>query len=210
MRSRSRCRRALRECLPVCCGLMETDVAEKKPAQPSLIVGPGRLSFPSLFEPRQQKGAAKPRWETNLLLPPDTDVERIRKALHDACVAEFGDPKSWPRKLRRPEDVLMPAPEKGNYAGYEEGWWCLSCANSKERPEIIDAMKAEVTDPKQVYPGRWARLNVRPYAYRAESSGLSLWLSHVQLLKHDTPLAGGPKAKDVFDEVAEAMDDVPF
>lgn len=185
-------------------------MADKKPGQPSFITPHGRLSFPSLFEPRAQKNGGKARWETNLLLPPSTDVKPILAALEAACVDTFGPKDKWPRKLRRPEDVLMPANEKGQYAGYDDGWWVLSCANSKEAPEVVDAVKATVTDQKEAYPGRWARLYVRPYAYKAESSGVSLWLNSVQLLKHDTPLAGGPRAKDVFDEIAEEMEDVPF
>ena len=185
-------------------------MADKKSTQPAFVTPPGRLSFPSLFEPRQQKNGGKDRWETNLLLPPSTDIKPIMAALEAACVAEFGPRASWPKRLRKPEDVLMPAPEKGQYAGYEDGWHVLSCSNSKDAPEVIDAMKDAVTDAKQGYPGRWARLYLRPYGYKAESSGVSLWLMSVQLLKHDTPLAGGPRAKDVFDEIAEEMEDVPF
>jgi hypothetical protein len=185
-------------------------MAEKKPMTPSIIVGPGRLSFCSIFEPKESQDGGKPRWETVLLLPPAVDVQPYLAALEAACVAEFGPRASWPRNLRKPEDVIMPATEKGKYSGYEEGWNALSCGNSKDAPEVVDAMREAVTDPKQAYPGRWARLSVRPYAFKNKKAGVSLWLTHVQLLRNDTPLAGGPKAKDVFDEVAQEMDDIPF
>ena len=168
------------------------------------------MSFASLIEPKIGEDGGKPRWETVLLLPPGSDVTALLQGLEQASVDMFGPRKDWPRNLRKPEDIILLAPEKGKYAGYEEGWVALSCSNSKAPPEVIDAMKQPVDNPKEIYPGRWARLAVRPYAYKNKTAGCSLWLTHVQLLKHDEPLAGGPRAKDVFDEVAEAMDDIPF
>jgi hypothetical protein len=145
-----------------------------------------------------------------LLLPPGSNVKPLLAGLEAACVEMFGPRDKWPRTLRKPEDIVMPAHEKGKWAGYEEGWIAISCSNSKQAPEVVDAMNEPVTDPKQAYPGRWARLNVRPYAYKNKTQGGSFWLTHVQLLKNDVPLAGGPRAADVFETVAEAMEDVPF
>lgn len=185
-------------------------MSDKKPGQPSIITPPGRLSFAHLIEPKIGEDGGKPRWETVLLLPPGSDVKPLLQGLEAAIVELFGPRKDWPRNLRKPEDIVLPAPEKGKYAGYEEGWTAISCSNSKQAPEVIDAMKAAVSNPKEVYAGRWARLAVRPYAYKNKTMGGSLWLTHVQLLKHDEPLAGGPRAKDVFDEAAETMEDAPF
>lgn len=116
--------------------------------------------------------------------------------------------------MRRPEDVVrtLKKPEVSGksglpLAGYDTGVTVVPAANSKSQPEVINAVKETVKDPKEVYGGRWARLAVRPYAFRNKSRGVSLSLIAVQLLKHDKPFGGPPPARDIFDDVIEDMGD---
>jgi hypothetical protein len=187
-------------------------MTDAKTQTPTIVVGPGRLSFPNLLEPKVNDDGAS-RFETTLLLPPDTDVSKLKKALEAVAIETFGPKDKWPRGMRTPDDVIRDCSEK-NFAGYEEGWSFIAAAlpgtdrNGKARPgpQILDAMKQEVTNASEVYAGRWAKLALRPYAYNNKSKGVTLALVAVQLLKHDDRLGGGVNAKSLFDEEAEDLD----
>lgn len=173
----------------------------------------GRLSFPSIFDWKENDDGSK-RYEVVTLLPPDTDLKPILAALEKVAVETWGaDRAAWPRKARKPEDVIVPATEK-KYAGYDPGWHYISAAmpafdkkgKPRDRPQVLNALRDEVTDEKEIYPGRWAKVAVRPYYFKNKSEGVTFALIAVQLLKHDTRLAG-VNAKTLFDDEAEDMDD---
>lgn len=180
----------------------------QRPLAPIMMVGPGRLAFAYIFEPKTNEDG-KARYETNLLLPPGFDKGPILKALEDEMVAMFGPRAEWPRTARRPEDVVytLEAPKKNKkgqvLTGFDAGWTVLSAAHQKTAPGVVNAVRDEVTDPSEVYSGRWARLGVRPYAYDTQKGGVSLSLQGVQVLKHDTKFGGNPDAKSMFDEYVE-------
>lgn len=171
-----------------------------------LIIGPGRLSFPALFEPaRNQDGSPGDKYQLTILLPPDYDTAPLVKALADAAVEKWGADKSkWPKGLRGPKEVIRDAADKSHLAGYADGWKFISL-KSKNKPGIVDAMKADVTDPREVYAGRWARVSARAYAYDNVLKGVGFALGNVQLLQHDAPFSGGGRAQDDFDAVAESL-----
>lgn len=187
--------------------------AKKGGPAPLIVTARGRLSFPSLFEMRTNEDGNS-RYEANLLLPPGFDAKPLLKALKDVAIEEFGPEDDWPEKMRRPEDVVrtlkkaqMSDKTGMPMAGYEAGWTVLPAAHSKNQPQVVDALKEPITDPKQAYGGRWARFAVRPFAFRNKSKGVSLSLVYVQLLKHDTPFGGPPPARDVFDDIADEIED---
>jgi hypothetical protein len=179
----------------------------------TLITPAGRLSFPSLFKARETELGMK--FETNLLIPPgpkgvgSPELQAIREDLQRAMEFKFGkDPKGWPRNARKPDDVIRDAAENAKFAGYEKGWLFIAARCGEDSaPQVVDAVREKVTDPNEAYPGRWARLAVRAYPYDNKSKGVTLALVHVQLLRHDTKLAGAPPAADIFDDAAEEMED---
>lgn len=173
-----------------------------------VVIGPGRFSFPFLFEPQATESGDK--YSVTLLLPPGTDTKPLLDAMI-ACAKEAWGPDraKWAKKARMPEDVIRDASEK-NLAGYEEGWKFIS-ATSKQQPGVVDANKDTVTDPAAVYAGRWGRVNVTPYAYAAKGNvGIGLGLNSVQILKNDTAFGGRGNAKNDFDAWAEDMEEQPY
>lgn len=179
-----------------------------KPKSTSLRVGPGRLSFPALLEPKENdQGALK--YGVTLLLPPGYDTAPLLAELKRAWNDKFGtDPKKWPKgpTVRTPDKVIRDASEKPHLAGYEEGWKFIS-ARSDSAPGVVDAMVRPVTDKREIYPGRWARISVNAYCYTRPTTGVTFGLNNVQLLRDDTPFGGAaPKASQDFDEVAEDME----
>lgn len=190
-----------------------SDSKTTKPAT-KLIVGPGRLSFPHVMKPQETENGL--RYNTAILLPPTYDTKPILKALEAAWFEKFGaDKTKWPRgeTVRTPNKVLKKAQEcyraaDGSrlYGTEFDDWTVLSAAtNADNPPEVVDATLAEVTDPRKVYAGRWARLSVNAYGFANKTRGVTLGLNNVQILKDDTPLAGRAPAKSEFDVYAEDM-----
>jgi hypothetical protein len=178
----------------------------KKPEVPRMTVGPGRISWPEIDPPAETPDGL--RYKMTLLLPPTLEGKRDAKRITDACmdlwVQKYGaDPKAWPANARTPDKVVRDAGTKPNYAGYEAGWSFFSCSTA-ERPGIVNGMLEPVADLKDLYAGRWAKISVRPFLYTIKGVGVSLGLSNIQLLKHDSVFGRSSPAQD-FDVVAEEM-----
>lgn len=152
----------------------------------------GRLSYPYLFTPQPprrgqvQKPDAKLKYTTTLLLPPGVDLTVAKKAVADAAKEKFGD------KL---QDELFLKKFKLPFIKAEEvmkdfnGWTVLRLS-SVNKPGVIDHRGQAITEPREVYAGRWAFVSMNPFAYDVEGNrGVSFGVINVQLLEHDTPLA---------------------
>jgi hypothetical protein len=168
-----------------------------------VIIGPGRLSYPHLL--KAQDGENGPRFSTAILLPPETDVSKLNAALKAAFVEKFGpDQAKWPKgqNVRTPDKVIRKAEEvystktnERTYGSEFDGWYVVNVScNADNPPEVVDAMVEPVTNPREVYAGRWARISANAYG-----------LNNVQLLKNAPAIAGKAPAKNDFDAVAEEM-----
>lgn len=167
-----------------------------------VILGPGRFSYPNIFKP-QTKDDGSERYSVAFLMPPATDLAPLKLALKKAMADKFGaDESKWPRGARKPEDVIVPAEEK--YGKQFEGWHVIN-ASSATKPGVVDRDKEFVTDASEMYPGRWGKISVAAFGYSNKTRGVTLGLNNCQILKHDEPLAGKPRASDEFDAVAEEM-----
>lgn len=170
-----------------------------------LIIGPGRLSFPKIFEPNSKEYGGK--YQATLLLPPGYDFGPLKKIMLDVAIAKFGPDKAkWPRGLRGPSDVIRDCAEKSNMAGYDPGWHFVSAASS-DQPGVVDGALTKTTDPRDAYPGRWAKMSVNVFAYSNVKHGVSLGLQNVQLLAHDDPFSSQQRPEDEFEAMYEEMDD---
>ncbi|HXI58320.1 MAG TPA: ssDNA-binding protein [Polyangia bacterium] len=171
----------------------------------TLRVGPGRLSFPHLLEEHGFNNS-EPKFSTVLLLPPSYDIKPLLAALTDVCEQAWGrDQRKWPSTARKPESVVRDCAEKDGLAGYDEGWHFVSCS-SKEKPTIVHADLSPLREKSEVYAGRWANVTMRPFVYNNVSTGVSLGLNNVQLLKNDT-VFGRTSVKQDFDPIALDMEE---
>jgi hypothetical protein len=172
-----------------------------------ITIGPGRLSFPAIFEPQAADMGGK--FAVTLLLPPDFDVKPLMKALEEAATEKWGADKSkWPKTMNGPKTVIRDAADKSHLAGYEPGWKFVQM-KSKTKPGIVDGSLNAITDPKEAYAGRWARVTARAYAYDNVLKGVGFGLQNIQLLKHDSAFGGAGRAQDDFDEFAEELGAAP-
>ncbi|CAB4124732.1 Protein of unknown function DUF2815 [uncultured Caudovirales phage] len=168
-----------------------------------LTIGPGRLSFPAIFEPASAEMGGK--YQLTILLPPDYDTKPLFAALEEAAVAKWGADKSkWPKNMNGPKSVIRDAAEKSHLAGYEPGWKFISL-KSKAQPGIVGPLRESVTDPKEAYAGRWVRVTARAFAYDTVLKGVGFGLQNTQLLSHDTAFSGAGRAQDDFDDYAEEL-----
>lgn len=177
-----------------------------------IAIGKGRLAFPYFFEPHTNDDG-KSRYEGVILMPPGFDTKPLLAALEKVAVEAFGPRSEWPDKLWKPEDVVqtLTKPKKNSkgqpLAGFDPGWTVISAAHPKKQPQVVDANNEIVTDPKQVYGGRWGRLLVRPYAFRNKTRGVAFALLGARILKNDTPFGGGVNVKDAFAGIDDSEDD---
>lgn len=164
-----------------------------------VMLPPCRMSFPKLFEPEDTDGG--PRYKANFLYPPGTDFKKFEDALYDVFEEMFGkDEKKWPRGRndRTPDMVVRDCTEK-DYEGYKAGWRFI-VAGSKDPVGIVDAQRNHVTNPREVYGGRWCRISVTVRAYDNKSKGVGVYLNSVQLLDHDEQFGGRGPAKNDFED----------
>ena len=171
----------------------------------------GVLSFPNIFTPRAPAEGAEPRYSLNLVFDDKAQNSPEYAAMQKeviACAKEkFGDDVDM-NSLRLP---FRNAGEK-DYSGYDDGHMFVS-AWSKKRPGLIDARRAEILDPNDIWPGQIARATIKPFAYNVSGNkGVSFALNNVQIVKRDMPRLDGRKApEDDFAEVdEEGVTNTPF
>lgn len=161
-----------------------------------LITPEGRLSFPSLFEPKPRfKGSPNLTYQCVLLLPPDTDMKPFHAAIKAAMVAKWGKVVQLPGD----KNPIRSCSDKHDVSGYEDGWFYLNL-HSRNRPGVVDRVCVPVTDPARVYPGMWVRAFINSFAWEHPSGGrgISFGLNSIQLVRDDERLDGRRDATQVF------------
>ena len=169
----------------------------KKKLSRTIVVGPFRMAFQSLLEPEETDNG--PRYKVTALFPPDYDIRPIEDAMWEVFEDAFGtNEKDWPKGRNDilPSDKIYDAGTK-TYAGFIKGWNALSMS-SVQPPGIVDADLNEVMSKREVYSGRWAKAQVTITTYANKSSGVGVYLNHVQLLDHDEAFTGRGNAADAF------------
>lgn len=185
-----------------------------------VITPPFRMSFPTLppMPAKKDEQTGRETYPLVMLFPPGTDLEPFRNALKQAVVDKYGpDAKNWPKIKRKASDVLLDfdaynqdvkRPLPGDWAG----WTKINATGSVKMPPDVyhngrtaDGSLLKVTNPAEIYGGRWARAVLNAYFYDTKTgNGVTFGLNSVQLLKHDTSFGGRSNAAVDF-----ADDDIP-
>jgi hypothetical protein len=171
-----------------------------------IITVPFRMSFPNIppHGPREDETTKRKTFQLSMLFPPGTSMEPYETALRAAMVEKFGDdPKKWPRCKCTPATVIKDFDEynANSKTPLPNDWsgWKLIRANAAEKsPPLVvgdrrgpDGKFPRVTDPREVYSGRWASAAIDAYYFPGDkNNGVTFGLKAVQLLKHDTCFAG--------------------
>lgn len=186
---------------------------------------PFRMGFPTLppQNPKKDEQTGRETFGILMMFPPGLKVDRYKAALEYAMIEKFGpDKKVWPRVKRKTENVICDfgkwnAEEaKTPLAGDWDGWTKINTsATALYPPGVVGAVKGAdgrfppVTDPREIYGGRWARAEIEAYYYSNNGGGVTFGLKNVQLLKHDTRFGmSAPRPEDSFaDEIPEEYRD---
>lgn len=183
-----------------------------------VITPPFRLSFPTLppMSPKKDEQTGRETYPIVMLLPPGTDLAPFHGALKQAVVDKYGpDVKNWPRIKRKASDVVLKFDEYNEQSrkplpGDWTGWFKINATGSVKMPPDVfhngrnaDGSLLRVTNPAEIYGGRWARAVLNAYFYDTKTgNGVTFGLNSVQLLKHDTSFGGRSNAANDFSDDA--------
>lgn len=165
----------------------------------TMILPVGRLSYPNLFKARAMPGedADKAKFSTSLIMPPDSDLGPAVTWVKNLVNEQWGQKVSIDR-VKKP---ILAHKEKTEDAALAEAFPFLVRCSTINKPSVVFGNGEECTTEEEVYPGRWARISVRAYAWDHPTGGkgISFGLSNVMLLDHDDRIGGGrAKVEDEF------------
>lgn len=167
--------------------------------------GPVRLSFPHLLTLPKTRNDIEPRYGATLLFPPGVDIKALRD---DAAACAKAKWPVLPRKLKSP--FLSQNDDVDRYAGFQEDG-VLVRAMANQKIQVVDKTLAPVVDEAEIYPGVWAIVCVRAFAYdKGVNQGVSFGLQNVMLIADDTNIGGTAAAspRDAFAGVSVEAGDI--
>ena len=180
-----------------------------------------RLSFPTLFEPKEFKpGDGKPRWSATFLVEPGSEADqKIEAAIIEAAKEEW--PKDWQKRLaalkgQKNQYCYLDGNTK-TFDGYE-GMMALAShrsgktkAGSNTPPLIVDKdPKKQLTEKDgKPYAGCYVNAKVSIYAQSGENPGMRCSFSVIQFAKDGDAFSNSkPSADDLEDLSAEDEADI--
>lgn len=160
-----------------------------------------RADYPKVFQPDQKYQ----RYSVNMIFDKDTDVKEFVGKINEVIRANFG--ANPPASLKKPLKKGMIEKKTGKpverYDGLINGK-----AGSKFQPEVVDARKQKITDPKEIYAGCYcyAMVELAPH-----EDGVSLRLLALQKVKDGEPFYERQSVSAYFDEHEADLDslDIP-
>lgn len=152
---------------------------------------PVRISFPNLYTPRKNEESGKDKYSLNLLFPVGADLSVLKKAASEKAA------EKWPNAGKQGGPSLhTPFRDQGerSYDGYTPGAIFLACY-AERQPPVVDIRGVPIIEAeadKKVYPGAWALVTIRPFAFDAKmKKGVSFGLQSVMIIADDERLGGG-------------------
>jgi ssDNA-binding protein len=206
-------------------------ICQKSERSGNITVGPVRVCFESINEPKQNE-RGDDRWGGCFLVPKGEDLAALKAELREVAVARWGDkiPKfRHGSPVKDQEDLTT---SEGDLYDFSEPGAMFFNANSNEEIGAYKKNKQgayEKLDRSEIYGGMWAYVSLRPYAWPSAKNeaaakgnrGISLGLQQVLKVRDDERL-GKPVAKPEEDfedfeteaaesdtgKAAESMDDI--
>lgn len=172
-----------------------------------VITGLVRLSFPYLFEKRQNEDGNEGKYEACLLISKDDKktVECINKAIEAAKAR--GLKEKWASKL--PKKLQLPLNDGDDrddeLDGFANNFYVN--AKSKTRPNVVDKHLAKIIDPEEVYAGCYVIAAISFYPYNTNSNGIGVSLDSIMKVKDGEAFAGKPSAEADFGGIEIDDDD---
>lgn len=166
---------------------------------------PCRFSFLHCWEPAAIDGS-EPKYSVSAIIPKsDTaTINRIKAAIEIAKkegVSKWGGKIPATLKLPlRDGDIERPGDE-----AYKNSYFVN--ANSREKPQVVDADVVTITDQSAVYSGCYGKITVTFYPFNANGNrGVAAGLGNIQKLRDGDSLGGRAKASEDFEPVDDDED----
>jgi len=158
-----------------------------------------RLSYPYLFSPKKpKKDGEVAKYCTALIFEEGINLKAMKMAAMEVAQARWPDAPSMIRggRMRWP---FRSDPEDVKGKGYPLGSTFMNVSAGENRPGVVDASLANVTDPNEAYAGRYVFVSLTAYTYDVNGNrGVTFGLNNVQLLEHGDRLDGRLAAADEF------------
>lgn len=172
-------------------------------SEKTILVGPCRLSYLSVFKPRKNDLNNEMEFSVRLLVPkkptdkcpnPNIIAKTCADAIKIAKEEKIPDAKVWDNPFRDGDKELNSDGEPK-----EPGYWFLN-AKAKEEypPELLNAKREPVTADMGWQSGDWGKVVVSFYGYDQKKKGVGCGLRGIQFLYKDEALGGGGSVAHMF------------
>lgn len=169
----------------------------KKNINKSKVIIPCRFSYLFCWEPNSVNGG-DPKFSVSAIIPKsDTQsVNAIKAAIEQAKKDSL--PK-WGGKL--PSNLKTPLRDgdidRPDDPAYKDSYFIN--ANSRQRPQVVNALVEPILDQNEVYSGCYGRISCTFYGYNSNGNrGIAAGLGNIQKLRDGEPLGGRVTAADEF------------
>jgi Protein of unknown function (DUF2815) len=172
-------------------------------------VDAGRVSYPTLNEPRQFQGEGKHRYSIHLVIDNEDAYKQIAALGKAAIVAAVGAAKAekvWAELVAKNKVPFCTGALKAASAGYEGKWFIVG--HTETAPTLLDNVAGEDGKPailkrpqSRIYSGCQANVVFSLY-YQSKWQRLCASFSGVQFARDDEAFSGNaPASADEFDAV---------
>jgi hypothetical protein len=173
-----------------------------------LTVGPVRISYAYLFEPRPaQTAGQKAKYGCTILIPKNATatLAKLKEAM-ELTKNEFmsRNPKAaWVKNAKNTlYDGDGTRPGGDEFGPEAKGHWVLSASNHKQ-PMVVDQAKNPVLNQAEVYSGCFGLCIINFYCYdTAGNKGMACSLDGFMKTADGDPLGGSTVSVNAFDDVA--------
>lgn len=171
-----------------------------------LLIKNVRTSFLRVFQPEFNDLKEKDEFSVDLLIPKDTDMSEFNALIADLKLRKW---KNADHAVK--QAVLKDGDNKKSKAGdpYEDykGMVYITPWNT-DRPDVIDGLKAEITEASEFQSGDFCNCFIQCYAYdKKGNTGIAYSLETIQKSSEGARMSGGmskTSRRDVFS--TEVMD----
>ena len=167
-----------------------------------------RLSYPHLFKAHAFKPTDKPKFSATFLISKDEDLSKLKEAMKQAKIAEFGPKENWPDDLQSPVDD-GDSPKNADKDGYKGCWVIKASSNEDQRPTVVDEAVIPIIDPAVIYAGCYVKAYLYAYVWTyMGKQGVGFILDGVQKWKDGKQFGGKKPAEQMFAPVTSRDEDV--
>lgn len=176
-------------------------------------VDAGRVSYPTLNEPRQFQGEGKHRYSVDIVIDSEAAFKQIEKLGKAAVIAAVGAAKGekvYAELVAKNKVPYGSGDKKAGSTGYEGNWFIT--AHTETAPTLLDNVAGENGKPavlsrpqSRIYSGCQANTVFALY-YQSKWQRLCASFSGIQFARDDEAFGGSAAAAPDEFEAVEAAD----